>query len=154
MMGTCHATCIRPSRQRGVVAVEFALVSVILLLMLFGLIEMSRILFYWNSAAEATRLGARMAVVCDLNEAAIKTRMRGRLSILPAASISVIYEPSGCGVDSCQSATVSINGDVVVQTLIPFMPAPLRFNVPSFSTTLPRESMQSTVAGFPNPTCS
>ena len=149
-----HAHCQLPPSQRGIVVVEFALVSFILLIALFGLIEISRILFYWNSAAEATRLGARMAVVCDLNEAAIKTRMQERLSILPAASISVLYEPSGCSVDSCQSATVSINGNVLIQTIIPFLPAPLSFNVLSFSTTLPRESMQSTVAGIPNPTCS
>ena len=47
--------------QQGMVAVEFALIAIILFSFLFGAMEMSRALFYWNTATEATRLGARLA---------------------------------------------------------------------------------------------
>src|SRR3954452_7753274 len=55
--------------QAGVAAIEFALVASLFFTVLLGIMEMGRVLFYWNSAAEATRLGARIAVVCDLNDA-------------------------------------------------------------------------------------
>ena len=62
-------------RQRGVAAVEFALIASIFFMLLIGIMEMGRILFYWNTATEATRLGARLAVVCDIGDNAIKSRM-------------------------------------------------------------------------------
>jgi Flp pilus assembly protein TadG len=143
---------IYSSRQRGVAAVEFALVCSLFFILLFGMMEMGRVLFYWNSAVEATRFGARMAVVCDLSDVDIKTLMQERLSILPTSKISIAYEPAGCTVDTCQSVTVSILGGVSVATFIPFVP--LSLSLPDFSTTLPRESMQSAINGIPNPMCS
>lgn len=142
----------RRSRQRGVAAVEFALVAALFFMLLIGIMEMGRVLFYWNSAAEATRLGARIAVVCDLNDADIKARMQTMLSILPTSKIDIGYEPSGCTVDTCQSVTVSILPDVSVATFIPYVP--LVLTLPPFSTTLPRESMRSTFDGIANPVCS
>jgi len=142
----------RRSRQRGVAAVEFALVAALFFTLLIGIMEMGRVLFYWNSAAEATRLGARIAVVCDLNDADIKARMQTMLSILQPVNINIGYEPAGCTVDSCQSVTVSILPGVSVATFIPYVPMTL--TLPPFSTTLPRESMRSTVGGIANPVCS
>lgn len=138
-------------RQRGIAAVEFALVAALFFTILIGTMEMGRILFYWNSAAEATRLGARIAVVCDLNDADIKTRMQTMLSILPANKITISYLPSGCTVNTCDSVTVSILPSVPVATFIPYVP--LSLTLPPFSTTLPRESMLSTVGGQANPVC-
>ena len=140
------------SSQQGVAAVEFALVVALFLTLLIGIMEMGRVLFYWNSAAEATRLGARMAVVCDLNDADIKTRMQSRLGILPANKINIGYEPDGCNADTCQYVTVSILSGVSVATILPF--TPLALTLPPFSTTLPRESMRSTLTGLANPVCS
>lgn len=140
----------RMQRQRGVAAVEFALVATILLMLVVGAMEMGRMLFYWNSAAEATRLGARMAVVCDLNDAAIKTRMQQMFSALPADKISITYLPSGCTIDTCKWVTVSIGSGVSFTPLIPLLS--LTVSLPSFSTTLPRESLDS--VGGTNPVCS
>ena len=137
--------------QYGVAAVEFALVSSVFFIFLFGIMEMGRMLFYWNSAVEATRFGARIAVVCDLNDTAIKARMQERLAILTADKISINYEPTGCSVNTCQAASVSILPGVTVATYIPFVP--LSFTLPTFSTALPRESMRSTLEGIGNPMC-
>lgn len=141
----------RHSRQCGVAAVEFALVAALFFTLLIGIMEMGRVLFYWNSAAEATRLGARIAVVCDLNDADIKVRMQRMLSILPTDKIDIGYQPDGCNVNTCQWVKVSILADVSVATVIPFVP--LALTLPPFSTTLPRESMRSTVDGLANPVC-
>ena len=76
-------------RQAGAAAVEFALVASLLFTLLFGIMEMSRVLFYWNTATEATRLGARLAVVCNKDAAAIKTRMSNMLGILTPGNIDI-----------------------------------------------------------------
>jgi hypothetical protein len=140
---------------RGVAAVEFALVSAVFFTILFGALEMGRILFTWNTAAEATRLGTRIAAVCDLNDAEIKSRMVQLLpGLLTPADIDVSYAPPGCNVDLCESVTVSMALSTEVQTFIPLVPTNLL--LPSFTTTLTRESLQSTwpgASGGANPVC-
>lgn len=132
------------SRQRGVAAVEFALISALFFSVLFGIVEMGRVLFYMNTAAEATRLGARLAVVCDVDDTAVKARMTQMLNILTPERIDVIYEPAGCTKDTCLTVTVRIaqgqNG-LTVNTLIPFLP--FTVDMPPFATTLTRESLDS-----------
>lgn len=135
-------------KQRGVAAVEFALIAAVLFTLLIGIMEFSRVLYYWNTATEATRLGARLAVVCDQDAAAIKTKMQSMLNILGSSNISVQYrdkDGNSCDTDSCRSVTVSISG-LTVSTLVPLIP--LNIAMPPFSTTLPRESLDSA-----NPDC-
>ena len=133
-------------KQRGVAAVEFALIASVFFTLLIGVMEMSRVLFYMNTAGEATRLGVRLAVVCDKDSSAIKTKMINMLNILTAPDINVAYNPTGCTSSTCESVTVSVTKSV--NTFIPFVP--LTFAMPSFSATLPRESMSSAT----NPQCS
>ncbi|WP_416047792.1 TadE/TadG family type IV pilus assembly protein [Cupriavidus basilensis] len=141
---------LRPARQRGATAVEFALIAGIFFPLLIGIVEFSRVLFYWNTAAEATRLGARMAIVCDADDAIIKTKMRSLLPLLSASNIQLNYLPTGCDSDvvtargTCQSATVSIS-NVSVRTFIPLLPITL--TMPPFTSTLSRESMNSSSGG-------
>lgn len=135
------------SQQHGVAAVEFALIASIFFTLVFGVMEMGRILFYMNSAAEATRLGARVAVVCDANAAIIKTKMIKMLGILTTADIEISYIPPSCNASTCESVSVSVKKENI-KTFIPFVP--LTFKLPPFSTTLPRESMTSAS----NPVCS
>lgn len=79
-------------RQRGATMVEFAIVAGLLVSLLIGIMEMGRMLFYWNATTEATRLGARLAVVCDFNDPDIKAKMVSFfLSLLPATSPFLIY---------------------------------------------------------------
>lgn len=141
-----------PSRkhQRGAAAVEFALVAIIFFMLLIGIVEMGRVLFTWNAAAEATRYGARVAVVCGFNDAAILSRMQKIMPALTAANVSVGYTPSGCSVANCQQVSVSIV-NVPVTTFIPR--AAMTLMVPPFTTTLPRESMLNAIDGHSNPVC-
>lgn len=132
--------------QQGVAAVEFALIAVILFTLLFGIMEMGRILFMMNTTAEATRLGARLAVVCSQGAEAI-TRKPAELASFLKDQINVVYLPDGCTVDNCRYVTVSVD-PIPVQSIVPLIP--VNFTMPPFSTTLPRESMSSPN----NPICS
>jgi hypothetical protein len=131
----------RHSRQRGVAAVEFAIVSSLLFTVLFGVMEMGRLLWTWNAAVEATRYGARLAVVCDKNDSHIKSRMIGRLPSLASGNIVVSYLPDACTADTCTQVTVSLTG-YTHDTIIPFVP--LSLTLQPFSTTLRKEFMSST----------
>jgi len=133
-------------KQRGVAAVEFAMIAAILFTLLFGVMEMSRILFAMNTAVETTRLGARLAVVCNKDAPVIKNKMVDMLGFLSPGNINVAYFPGGCDASNCRSVTVSITG-LTVDTFIPLVPFTL--SMPAFSTTLPRESMTS----LNNPIC-
>ena len=136
--------------QAGTATVEFAFVSIAFFTLLIGIMEFGRVLFYWNSAEEATRLGARIAVVCDKDDADIKAKMRQIFPVVPANKILVNYTPAGCTINTCQRVTVSIDGGVPIATFIPFVS--LSLALPPFSTSLPRESMDG--AGGTNPVCS
>ena len=132
-------------RQRGVAAVEFALVCAVFFTMLLGVVEMGRLLWTWNAATEATRLGARVAAVCDINEAHIKTQMIERLPSLTTGNIVVTYlnppdAENTCTVSTCKAVRVSLTG-YEHDTIIPFIP--LTLDLPAFTTTLRREHMQS-----------
>jgi Flp pilus assembly protein TadG len=127
-------------RQRGAAAVEFALVAALFITLLIGIMEFARILFYWNTAVEAARLGARVAIVCDVNAAAVKNHMTSLMPQLANANIQVSYAPAGCDVTSCTLVTVSYTG-LTFKTFVPFVP--LSLTLPAFATTLPRESLSS-----------
>ena len=134
------------SAQRGVAAVEFALISSLLFTLLFGVMEMGRLLWTWNAAVEATRLGARLSVVCDIGDADIKARMITRLPVLAATNISITYlnppaAPNTCTAANCKAVRVALSG-YTHDTIIPFMP--LSLTLPAFGTTLRKEFMNST----------
>jgi hypothetical protein len=60
-----------PFKKRGMTSVEFALVGLAALLIIFMAMEMGRMMFTLNALAESTRRGARVAAVCTLDNAEI-----------------------------------------------------------------------------------
>jgi Flp pilus assembly pilin Flp len=142
-------------RQRGAATVEFALVALVFFAVLIGVMEFGRWLFTLNSVAEATRWGARTAVVCDMDASAIKNNMKLIARGLTDSMIGVVYEPAGCtesGALSCERVKVGVGSaagasdDYNLSLLFPFK---LNVAIPSFSTTLPTESLES----LNNPVC-
>lgn len=139
-------TSPRASRQRGVAAVEFAIIASLLFTMLLGVVEMGRLFWTWNAAVEATRYGARLAVVCDLNDSRIKSRMVSSLPTLTNGNIVVTYlnppaADNTCTAVNCKAVKVSLTG-YTHNTIIPFVPMSL--TLPPFGTTLRKEFMSST----------
>ena len=133
--------------QGGSAIVEFALVALIFFTLLIGTMEFGRWLFTLNAANEATRLGARLAVVCSIADAPdIKTRMRQMAGGIPVSRMVIDYMPAGCDAGTCKTVTVRLAG-ATFSPLIPLLGG--SYPIPSFSTSLPRELMNS--AG--NPVC-
>jgi Flp pilus assembly protein TadG len=133
--------------QSGATAVEFALVLMIFLTFLLGILDFARMLWTWNAATEATRWGARVAVVCNINSPAVLANMRNFVPQLTAANVQVDwYDKTGsisttCDHNSCGGVNVQITG-LDYQWISPVgfgVHAAIR--MPSFSTYLPREVM-------------
>jgi Flp pilus assembly protein TadG len=143
------------NHQRGAALVEFALVAMIFFLLLIGIFEFGRLMFTWNTAVEATRRGARLAVVCNMNDTQIMTEMERMLPVLHDADIQITYLPENCDVDSCQSVTVEIlpgsQSAAAFQYYIPLLNS--SWKIPAFSTTLTRESLQNGSGLDANPDC-
>jgi len=134
--------------QYGAAAVEFGIIAILFFILLLGVVEMGRVLFTWNSAAEATRYGARVAAVCNLNDPAILARMKRIMPRLAAGNVVVSYtktDGSSCTSDpsTCKLVTVKITG-LQVTTYIPVVSTTL--TVPPFATTIPTESLDSPFA--------
>lgn len=133
--------------QKGTTAVEFAIVVALFLTVLLGILDFGRILFTWNAVGEATRWGARQAVVCAQGSTSVLGKMQTILPTLTSANVSVQwYDTSGavstsCDATSCGGVAVSVTG----MTVAPYSPATWigfsRLAVPGFSTYLPREIM-------------
>ena len=141
-------------REQGAAAVEFALAGSIAIVLLLAITGLAHWLYTLEILAEATRAGARMAVVCDLNDSSIKAALQAKVPNLQlqAAQVQLSYLPAGCTINTCQVVRVSISG----ATYTPWFPAgAASYPIPPFTTSLPRESMESVnAAGEINPVCS
>lgn len=134
------------SRQRGTTSIEFALVFLIFLTFALAITDFGRMLYTWNAATEATRAGARYAVVCDDtgNKAEVLTRMQ---RLVPQISdISLVWEDdvgNACTSSTCTGVTVTIVG-FNYKWISPILGlgsiAP--YTTPTFKTYLPREIMR------------
>ena len=111
---------------------------------LLGVVDFSRLLYTWTAANEATRAGARYAVVCDDRNRQTKVlqHMQNRLPQITA--VDVIWKPDSCTTATCKSVTVSIPQDgLKFQWIAPIVGSAAQtvIDMPGFSTTLPREIM-------------
>lgn len=131
------------SRQSGATAVEFALVLLLFLTFLLAITDFARMLFTWNAAGEATRVGARYAAVCDdtASQAQVLAKMQ---QVLPQiSSINLAWTPSGCNSTTCEGVTVTIVG-LNYRWISPLagMTALAPIPMPTFKTFLVREIMR------------
>ncbi len=127
----------------GATTVEFALALIVFLTFLLGITDFSRMLFTWSAANEATRAGARFAVVCDNtgNKAQVLAKMQALLPQI--ADIDMAWVPNGCNAATCEGVTVSIT-TLNYQWISPIagVAAMAAIPMPTFATFLPREIMR------------
>ncbi len=140
-------------RQTGLSTVEFAIVALVLFMMMFGVIEFGRGFFVVAALDEATRRGARMAVVCPINDPAIFQAAAFNNTLIPdldASDISVEYLDSSGALVATPAVAASFRLIRYVrvrvvgyqhQMLIPLAAALPPFFMPEFATVLPRESL-------------
>ncbi len=143
-------------RQAGVTTVEFAVVGAVLLLTVFAVIEFGRLLWTWESLAEATRRGARVAAVCPVDHASIanvavfndpgNSGASAILAGLTTGHVAVTYlDRDGNIVGNpnnnwCQIEYVRVRiTGYVYSFAVPMVGSFL--NAPEFETTLPAESL-------------
>jgi Flp pilus assembly protein TadG len=131
------------SRVSGSTTVEFALVMILFLTFLLGITDFSRMLFTWNAATEATRAGARYAVVCDdkNQKATVLAKMQ---AMLPQINdIDLAWTPNACTAATCTGVNVTITS-MNYQWISPITGQLARaaMTMPTFATFLPREAMR------------
>jgi Flp pilus assembly protein TadG len=112
--------------RTGATAAEFALVLPLLLILLFGIIDVGRWLWTYNEAEKATQMGARMAVVTSFVSASVGDSYVGACSPaltqgdpIPAGCFSTITcTNSGC---SGGTADTTAFGNIVarMQKILP-----------------------------------
>jgi hypothetical protein len=145
-----------PARQKGMTLVEFAIIGAVALMMIFAVLEIARAFFVANALTEATRRGARMAVVCPINDPAIAQvatfNVPGGGNTSPIVRCldtsdfvleylgragNVISSPADnfLAIRYVQLRVVNFEHEL----LIPY--ANITFTMPEFSTRLPRESL-------------
>ena len=141
------------ARQRGLATVEFAIAGGLAIAVLIASIEVLRAFFVMSALGEGTRRAARQAVVCPMNDAAVKDALLSMpgaaIPALAAANITVNYLTAAGGTtsdpDDASFVQVQITG-YTLSLLIPKMSpddsgGPLSITLPPFRTTLPVESL-------------
>ena len=102
--------------ERGAAAVEFALVVPLLLLLLWGIVDIGRAFYTLNNLASAVREGARSAAVMatDPTVAANKTLIK--------ATVTTAFTPIGPALKPESVFVTLANRQVTVQASYPFSP--------------------------------
>jgi Flp pilus assembly protein TadG len=145
-------------RQNGIAAVEFAILLIALLVILTGITEIGRAMYYYNTIAKAARDAARLMSTqapsdsdySSLINKATCTAVYGNQAcsgapLVPGLTVAMvsICDPASCpgthanvptGTGVINLATVTIGGPnnpYAFQSLAPFTPA--LFGVPSFN---------------------
>ena len=143
-------------RQQGMTTVEAAIGAALMFTVLFGVIEVSRLVFVWNFLDEATRRGARVAAVCSFDHPAVR-----RVAIfsppagadtspyvkgLTTSEINIEYLDAAGAPLADLSDTKFVRASIDTDPVTGFKLPLLLFNkvtldAPPFSTILPSESL-------------
>jgi hypothetical protein len=83
----------RQHRQRGVAALEFALVAIIFFTLFFGIVELSRAMYICNTLQEVTRRAAAMAANTDFSDAAAMQQVRNRAIFRDSPGTLLLGDP-------------------------------------------------------------
>jgi hypothetical protein len=136
-------------KLRGVVMVEFAIVGAVLLMVIFGCLEFGRATYAFAALNEGTRRAARLAAVCPINDPVIVPAVNF-LGVygFSASNVNVKYlDVNGAPLGGTPAAStvyyVQVNVAGSIPLAIPFLSETLS---PSFTVTLPAESLGVTIA--------
>lgn len=129
-------------QRRGAAAVEFALVAPVLFLLVFGMIEFGRLVMVQQILTNASREGARLAVLDDVTVSDVSTTVSTYLTgaSVSGATTSVSPDPL---------STAAYGDAVTVTVSVPFsqvswLPTPqfLSGTTLSAATTMRRETVE------------
>ncbi|MEF9672697.1 TadE/TadG family type IV pilus assembly protein [Pseudomonas sp. MWU13-2100] len=148
-------------QMRGVYAVEFAFIGLLVFILLFGVLEMGRLYFTVNALDESVRRGARLAAVCNISDpivlqraifnAAGNTGTSQLITNLGTGNLTLTYLDANGTVVTNPTDTTSTTGfrairyvqlslqGYVFNLFIPGFGVPIA--LPTFRATLPREAL-------------
>lgn len=122
--------------DRGAAAVEFALVSVLLALLLFGMVQFGLVLNQWLQLEHATREGARWASLRN-SAAYVKTMMIDSAPGLPLTAGDITISPADPSAAPPQTQ-ITVHAVAEVPVFTPLMESFLGTEVQLSSTTTMR----------------
>jgi Flp pilus assembly protein TadG len=115
------------AKERGAVAVELALVLPVLILLMFGIIEISRAYNAQATLASAAREGVRVVAIGKNDAAAIDRALLTANAMTPqvnASNVSVTRSPAAaantCPVDSTVTVTITYTMTTLTGIAPPF----------------------------------
>ena len=121
----CCRTCRR--KRQGTAAVEFAIVAPLFFLLIFGMIEFGRAIMVQQVLTNASREGARVAVLDGSTSAGAKQKVSDYLSAAGiTGATATVCDSTGAEVEP---STIGYGQSVTVNVQVPFssvswLPAP------------------------------
>ncbi len=128
------------SSRDGVAAVEFALISPVMFLITFGMIEVGSVMMIKNSLTQASRIGARVASLPLSTSDDVYANVRNELQVMGLEHASIAIHPEVLAlIPPGGNVTVSVSVDPSTVNWVPkFLKLPLSAVVAE--TTMRRES--------------
>jgi hypothetical protein len=83
----------RPGREQGLAAVEFALIAVVFFTLVFGVIELARVIFVFNTLQEVTRRAASGAASTNFRDTGAVDRVRQRSVFRSSSGPLLLADP-------------------------------------------------------------
>jgi hypothetical protein len=118
-----HARCRhRFHAQRGVAAVEFALLAIILLVFIFGTIELARVVYLWSTMTQVTSQTARGAAITNRKDPVAWNAMRRRAMFLTAPGQTALPFGGNIGLGHLQIEYLRFDAETVAAAA-PLCPA-------------------------------
>lgn len=113
---------VLPRRQRGVSAIEFSFLCIIFLTLVFGILEIARAMYLFNTLQEVTRRAAAMASNSRFDEASINT-VRSQAMFADNSGKLIFGDP--ITPDHVQIEYLSISRDAATGALTPQVASPM-----------------------------
>ena len=114
-------TSQRRREARGAAAVEFALIAIPLITLLFGIMQFSLWFWAWQAGGHAAREAARVAAVSPCDDGAIVAAGDGPLDGPPAATVPTISPSKTSPVKVGDPITVTVEFDAIDVGFFPWL---------------------------------
>jgi Flp pilus assembly protein TadG len=98
-------------KRCGAAAVEFAIVAPVFFLLVIGMIELGRALMVQQVLINASRVGARQAVIAGATTSAVQSVVKDYATsvAVPSVSVSVTPDPAAAKSGDTMTVTTSVN---------------------------------------------
>lgn len=148
------------SFQTGAAMIEFALSVSVFFVALIAVVEFSRFMLLWNTAAEAASMASRLASLCDpgaVQQARIREKVRyfieasGQIKVGSRSDWLVFsYWPANCSQSDCTLVQTQLSG---LQASLMIPAKALSLPLPAYRSPRLREAMNNVIAGEANSSC-